>query len=278
LEVRLQKYRSQAPAGRKPFSLLVIVRCFILQRIYDLSDPRLEEEIADRRSFQIFLDLNSGDAIPDETTICRYRELFARLGLDRVLFKNLNKQLKAHGLILEKGTIIDATIKPAQATLSSQRDKDAKLTKRRNKVYYGYKGHIGMDTHRKVIHSVEFTPANVHDSVMFDKLIHHRESTVVADKGYANEKRKRRLRNFGIYCGIIDKSYRGRPLSNRQKNRNKKLSSSRNSVERPFAYFKRVLQYDRCSYYDLRRNRFQFMMAVLVYNMRCYLTWATAVP
>ena len=62
-----------SPAGRKPHDLVVIVKCFLLQTIYNLSDPRLEEEIADRRSVQIFLDLTSNDSIPDETTICRYR-------------------------------------------------------------------------------------------------------------------------------------------------------------------------------------------------------------
>ena len=49
----------------------------MLQSMYNLSDPRLEEEIADRRSFQIFLGLNSGDSIPDEMTIYRYRKTFA---------------------------------------------------------------------------------------------------------------------------------------------------------------------------------------------------------
>ena len=121
-----------APAGRKPHDLLVIVKCFLLQTIYNLSDPRLEEEIADRRSFQIFLDLTSNDSIPDETSICRYRELFARLGLDRVLFESFNKQLTEQNLIIGKGTIVDATLKQAQATPGSNRDKDASFTKRLN--------------------------------------------------------------------------------------------------------------------------------------------------
>ncbi|MCK9407879.1 MAG: transposase [Bacteroidetes bacterium] len=72
----------------------MIVKCFLLQSIYNLSDPRFEEEIADRRSFQLFLGLASGDLIPDETAICRYREQFARLGLDQKLFSSFNKQLE----------------------------------------------------------------------------------------------------------------------------------------------------------------------------------------
>ena len=117
--------------GRKPMSLLVMVKCFILQQIYSLSDPRLEEEIADRRSFQLFLGLSSGDAIPDETTICRYRDFFARQQLDRKLFQALNQQLKDAGLILERGTIVDASIKQSYTKPSGQsRDSDARFLKR----------------------------------------------------------------------------------------------------------------------------------------------------
>ena len=251
---------------------MTIIRCFILQRIYNLSDPRLEEEIADRRSFQIFLDLTSADSIPDETTICRYRELFARLGLDKELFKLYNEQLKAAGLIIGKGKLVDATIKQAQAKPSSKRDKDAQFTRKRGKSYYGYKGHIASDADTNVILNVEFTPANVHDSAVFDDLITGEEKAIFADKGYANKKRKSELRNRGVFCGILDKGYRNHPLSAKQKKRNKKLSTIRNAVERPFAFMKHVLGDDRCSYYDQDRNRFEFVLSAIVYNMRCAIT------
>jgi len=270
-----QSKHPKSPAGRSSFPLVMIIRCFILQRIYGLSDPRLEEEIADRRSFQMFLDLTSADSIPDETTICRYRELFARLGLDKEMFKLYKRQLEANGLIIGKGTIVDATIKQAQAKPKSKRDADAGFTKKRGKNYYGYKGHIGSDADTNVIHSVEFTPANVHDSTVFDDLITGKEQAIFGDKGYANKKRKKDLRAKGVYCGILDKGYRNRPLSFKQKKRNKKLSTVRNAVERPFAFMKHVLSDDRCSYYDQDRNRFEFMMSVMVYNMRCAITQTT---
>jgi IS5 family transposase len=267
---------SRFERGRRPFSLLVIVKCFILQTIYNLSDPRLEEEIADRRSFQIFLGLSSGDAIPDETTICRYRELFAREKLDRRLFRAFNDQLKNAGLILEKGTIIDASIKQSYTKPSAQsRDKDATFLKRGKKTFFGYKAHIGMDAKTQVIHSTEFTPANVHDSEMFDHLLTGKETAVLADKGYANEKRKSRLRQEGIFCGVLDKSYRSRPLSGKQKKRNKKLSAVRNAVERPFAFMRHVLEYGKCRYYSLGRNRFQFHLTAVIYNLRRWITLET---
>jgi len=274
-EIITREKQNNSPAGRRTFDLLVIVKCFILQSIYNLSDPRLEEEIADRRSFQIFLDINSNDSIPDETTICRYREMFARLALDKKLFNEFNKQLKSLNLIVGKGTILDATIKQAQATSGSNRDNDADFTKKRGKTYYGYKGHIAIDEHSEVIKTVEFTKASVHDSSEFDRLIDYSEEAVFADKGYANKTRRKKLEANGIFDGILSKGYRNKPLSKSDKRFNKLLSTVRNRVERPFAFMKQVLQYDRCSYYDLERNRFEFIMGALVYNIRKLITATT---
>jgi len=260
----LEAVINRSDRGRKPFPLLLIVKCFILQTIYGLSDLCLEEEITDRRSFQLFLDLTSDDSIPDETMICRYRELFSRHGLDRKLFKTFNQELQRSGLLLEKGTLIDATIKQARTNPTNKRDADADFTVRRNKNYYGYKGYIGMDSDSKSIRTTEFTTASIHDSDMFDHITTGKEKYIIADKGYANEKRKAKLRCREVFCGVLDKRYRNRPLSHEQKAQNKKLSAVRNAVERPFAYAKQVLNYTRCSYYTLGRNRFRFKLVTLI--------------
>jgi len=275
VEIITKTKQNNSSAGRRTFDLLVIVKCFILQSIYDLSDPRLEEEIADRRSFQIFLALNSSDSIPDETTICRYRELFASLELDKKLFYEFNKQLTELNFIVGKGTIVDATIKQAQAKPSSKRDNDADFTKKRGKTYYGYKGHIAIDSETEVIKKVEFSSASIHDSNMFNSLIDETEQVVLADKAYANQQRKRNLRSKGIFCAILDKGYRNRTLSRKQQKKNRLLSSVRNAVERPFSFMKQVLNYSRCSYYDIRRNRFEFIMCAFVYNIRRLITLST---
>ncbi|MCZ7611063.1 MAG: IS5 family transposase [Ignavibacterium sp.] len=185
---------NNSPAGRRTIDLLVIVKCFILQTIYNLSDPRLEEEIADRRSFQIFLELNSLDSIPDETTICRYREMFARLGLDKKLFCEFNQQLKSFNLIMGKGTIVDATIKQAQATSGSNRDKNADFTQKRGKTYYGYKGHIAIDEDSEIIKTVEFTKARLHDSNAFEQLVDYTERQYLQIKAMQTKADERSLR------------------------------------------------------------------------------------
>jgi len=258
----------KSDAGRKAFSLIVIVKCMLLQHLYNLSDPRLEEEIADRRSFQIFLGLTSGDSIPDETTICRYRGMFAKLNIDKVLFASLNEQLKKKHILLTKGTIVDATIKQAQATPYSNRDKDADHTKKRGKSYYGYKGHIAIDEESEIIKQVEFTKASIHDSTMFESIVDFTEEAVYADKGYANKHRRKHLEEKHIFDGILRKGYRNTPLSKIDILLNGFLSTIRNRVERPFAFMLRILGYSRCRYYDLKRNRLEFFMKAMIYNLR----------
>lgn len=279
---QIEPLLKKASTGRPPFDILTIVKCFILQTIYSLSDPRLEEEIADRRSFQIFLNIQSGDSIPDETTICRYRELFSALGLDKLLFKSYYKQLIEKGLIVEQGTLVDATIrraytKPKPGDNSTNRDTGADFTKRGKKTIYGYKGHVGMDMMSKIIHDVEFTPVSVPETYVMDNVLHNREEIIIADKGFARRERKRRFRQSGPIYGILDKAYPSHPLTRKQKKRNKLLSRIRNEVEKPFAFMKSVLNYARCKYYTLARNRFQFVLASIIYNMRRMITLMPAV-
>jgi IS5 family transposase len=232
-----------------------------------VSDPRLEEEIADRHSFQLFLGLNSGDSIPDETTICRYRD-FPGIGSAKSCSGPLMGSYGMQECFLKRVVLWMRVSSGPIPRPTCGRDPDARFTKRGDEIYYGYKAHIGIDSTTKVIHSVEFTPANVHDLQMFGYLVTGRECMVIGDKGYADERRKSRLRKAGIYCGILDTGYRNQPLSVKQHRRNKQLSVVRNAVERPFTFMKHVLQYDRCRYYTLARNRFQFMLAAVVYNVQ----------
>jgi IS5 family transposase len=198
--------------------------------------------------------------------------MFARLGLDKKLFDGFNSQLRELGLIVGKGTIVDATLKQAQAFGGGGRDKDAEYTSRKGKMFYGYKGHIGMDAKTEIVHTADFTPSNVSDSEMFEAMLLGSEKDAYADKGYASAKRRKRLAQRGIRSGIMFRGARAHPLTVRQKQINMRLSKVRSAVERPFAFLKRILGYTRCRYYDLRRNRFQFLLALTVYNVRRSIT------
>lgn len=94
------------------------------------------------------------------------------------------------------------------------------------------------------------------------------ERAIFADKAYYDDENKRKLRGKGIYNGILDKGRRNRPLSKKQKKDNKQKSSVRNAVERPFAYFKSRLGFNKVRYVNLKRNELQFTFLCIIHNIR----------
>ena len=264
--------------GRPSLPIIFALKCLILQYLYNLSDPALEDALIDRLSFQRFLGICFDNDIPDFTTIWRFRERLIKANLLNKIFESILKQLDKRNIILRKGTLIDATLVQAarkkvkhngETRRSSQQDYDATGTKKGGKQYYGYKGHIGADEGSNVIRRVRFTTASVHDSRELNNLICGDEQSVFADKAYADDNIKRNMREQGIYYGIMDKGRRGRPrLSVKQKKANTWKKKVRNAVERPFAHFKKHMGYRYVRYVKLKRNDLHFTFLCLIHNIR----------
>src|SRR5215211_161929 len=106
LSARLRPGRT----GRPPYEPLVMLKALLLQRLYALSDPQLEEALFDRLSFRRFCGFAAGEGAPDETTLCRFRQDAAESGVLEACLDEVNRQLAAKGLMLRTGTLIDATI------------------------------------------------------------------------------------------------------------------------------------------------------------------------
>ena len=96
--------------GRPPYAPLAMLKALYLQRLYDLSDPGLEEALLDRLSFRRFCGLSLEERTPDETTICRFRAAAAEAGVMEACFAEIARQLEAKGLMLKRGTLMDASI------------------------------------------------------------------------------------------------------------------------------------------------------------------------
>ena len=264
--------------GQPSIPIVVMLKCLILQYLYGLSDPALEDALIDRLSFQRFAGITFDDEIPDYSTIWRFRERLVKADLHEAVFAEINHQIDRQGLILRKGTLVDATLvqaarkkKRADTTTpqSSQQDTDATVTKRKNKSVFGYKGHIGVDQGSGIIRRVRFTTASVHDSQERDNLISGDEQAIFGDKGYADTAFKRECRTKGVYYGILDKGKRGRPtLSAKQKKQNKIKSRIRSAVERPFAHFKGLQGFRRTRYVNLVRNECHFFFLCMIENIR----------
>ena len=120
LEVHLAGLRTGA-AGRPPYPALAMLKALYLRALYDLSDPGLEEALLDRLSFRRFCGFAADQPTPDETTICRFRGAAAEAGVLAACFAEVNRQLDAKGLILRKGTLLDATIVAAHPRRARRR-------------------------------------------------------------------------------------------------------------------------------------------------------------
>lgn len=285
LEAICKQAFSSTRRGRPTVPIKISLKCLILQYLYNLSDPELEDALIDRFSFQRFLGISFDEEIPDFTTHWRFRERLVKAELLDKIFEAILRDLEKRRIVLRKGTLIDATMVAAARRApkqkkdqsnsrenaesnQSQQDKDASHTKKGNKHYYGYKGHIGVDQGTNVIRKRSFTSACVHDSQEIDNLISGDECSIFADKAYANDELKRQCRKDGVYCGVLDKGRKNRPLSKKQKKANRKKSGVRNAVERPFAYFKRNLGYRVVRYVNLKRNELHFTFLCIIHNIQ----------
>ncbi|WP_349370009.1 transposase [Salinarimonas sp.] len=147
LEAQAREIR-KGQTGRPPYAALAMLKALYLQTLYQLSDPQLESALLDRLSFRRFCGFGLDERTPDETTILRFRHAAAEVGLLEACFEAVNAQLETKGLIVKKGTLIDATLTEAAhnkppfekgaASARSPHSPDATFTRKNNKTYFGY--------------------------------------------------------------------------------------------------------------------------------------------
>jgi IS5 family transposase len=106
----LSRTRRLDGPGRPAYAPLLMFKALLLQSLYGLSDMELEEALADRLSFRRFVGIGLEETVPDHTTLNRFRNLLIEEKLLEKLFAELDRQLDQAGLILRRGTMLDATI------------------------------------------------------------------------------------------------------------------------------------------------------------------------
>ena len=261
--------------GGLAYPLLTYVKLLLLQQWYGLSDEGLEAAVDDRLSFRRFAGIPLAESVPDHSSIWRFREQLARHGLAEKLLAEVNRQLDARGLILRRGTLIDATILEAavrppagDAGEVSGHDPQAGWTKKNGRSRFGYKAHAAVDEGSGLVREVVMTPADVHDSVMGDGLVQGDEDAVYADKAYDDAARRKRLRKQGIEPRIMYQARRNRPLRPWQVAFNKAVAPVRAGVERLFATMKRAYGHRRVRYLGLARNDVQLQALCAAINLR----------
>jgi IS5 family transposase len=271
-----------AGPGHPGYPALVLYKALLLGSLYGLSDRELEEALADRLSFRRFAGLGLEEDVPDHTVLCRFRGLLIERGLLEMLFAELDRQLDRAGMMLKRGTMLDATLVAAAAVEPGRgappRDPDARLTSRKGKpgVHYGYKAHVGVDEGSGLIRAVLTTPANVNDTVPADRLIRGDETTVWADAAYHTHARERRLKQNRVKPRLMRRPNKHHPeLPPRLKRYNRLIARRRAAVETTFATLKNRMRLTRIRYIGLTKARAQVLLAAIAFNMR---RWAAITP
>lgn len=245
-------------AGRKPFDVILMFKILILQSLYNLSDDQIEFQIRDRLSFMRFLGLSLNRTVPDAKTVWLFREQLNEAGLIKTLFERFDSFLRESGFTARKGQIVDASIieAPRQRNTrdenkqikedqvpqdwsdnkKSQKDTDARWTKKNGQNHYGYKNHICIDVKHKLIRKYEVTPASTHDSQVFEELLDDVNTSrdVWADSAYRSQEKLDTLGKLGFREHLQRKGYRNKKLTEREKRGNHTRSKTRSRVEHIF--------------------------------------------
>ena len=266
---------SNGQGGRPHVPVVMMLKCLMIAKWFGLSDPMLEGMLRDRLSFRRFVGLGWSDPTPDETTFVTFRRRLRDAGHGSTLFDQAVQHLRDQGLVLQEGTLVDATILEAPKGrprkqddgLSHTKDKTASYTKKHGRTYHGFKAHIATDT-RGVITDYVFDTAKTHDTNHMDQLIEDESQAVYADSAYRDKQRKARLEAKGVFCGVIERRVRGQDeLTLEQVRHNRSCAAVRAVVEHPFAWMKNM-GYRLARYRGLTRNGLDFALMAVAYNFK----------
>ena len=292
--VRSSSAEPLGPGGRPSWPTRVLLKLFILQRLYHLSDAEAEYQLLDRLSFQRFAGLSLADKAPDQNTLRLFREGLTDAGVQQELFDAFTAYLAEQGLLPKDGCIIDATFvevprqrntRAENATIKggqvpdgwtedpkklAHKDVDARWTKKNKETYYGYKDHIKVNIATKLIEAAVVTTASVHDSQVVEQLIKRGDEAVFADSAYAGAPVAATLAARAVAGCIVQPPRRNTPLTEDEKATNREVSRIRARVEHPFALMSgqagRIFQ----RYVGWARNAAAIVMLNLVYNLQRY--------
>jgi len=292
LEEKLSK-SEKGKGGRPPYDYVLLFKIVILQRFYNLSDDQVEYQVNDRMSFMRFLDLTISDDVPDSKTVWNFREKLVDLGIIDDLFSIFTEKLEKLGLIVNKGRIIDASFVevPRQRNKKgdnesikrgeipenfknnpkklSQKDTDARWTKKNNINYFGYKNHVKVDSKSKIIIKYMVTSASVHDSQALEGLLEEKDEgqDLHADSAYTGENLEKIISGREMRGNIIEKGYKNKPLTDEQKSSNKEKSRIRSRVEHVFGFMEQCMNGMEVKNIGIQRVTAIVGLMNLTYNM-----------
>ena len=262
----IEPYYPQGKRGRPPMGIEKMLRMYLLQIWFNLSDPATEDAIYDSYAMRKFTEIDfMTEAVPDETTLCKFRHLLEKNELNKLFFDAINRVMVQTGHMMKGGTIVDATIINApSSTKNAQKARDPEMhqTKKGNEWRFGMKCHIGVDAGSGLVHTMTVTAANEHDITETAKLLREDDRAVYGDSGYLGVQKRPKITS-NEHFSKIDFRINRRPSSLPQVSDNaidweryieKRKSSVRCKVEHAFRIIKCQFGFRKVVYKDLRKN------------------------
>ena len=262
----------KAGRGRHPYPLGSMLRIHLMQQWFGLSDPGMEEALYEIVPLRQFARLPVTRSMPDETTILNFRRLLETHALAPKLFAAVNAHLSAKGLLLQRGTMVDATIIHAPSSTKNAekvRDPEMHQTKKGNQWFFGMKAHIGADAASGLVHTVTTTAANVADVTEVERLLHGKEKAVHADAGYTGAPKRVKRK---VTWSIAEKRGRIKALpagllKAATEELERRKAQVRAFVEHPFRVVKRQFGYVKVRYRGLAKNTAQVLTLFALSNL-----------
>jgi len=298
--------------GRPQWDCVLMFRILVLQLIRGLSDEKLEFELIDSASAQRFVGISPHDKVPDSRTIWLFKDTLSKSKLAgpanqdgtpsevdgaKALFDLFHGMLGDQDLLCREGRTVDAMILqvPRQRNSRkenesvkngevpedwqshprklSQKDLDARWTRKRGVSYYGYKNSITGGNTDHFVHDYIVSAANEHDSQIIPPSYFtapSENSCVYGDSAYSSAAIEEQLKQADIQSLIHKKGSRGNPLGEREVEINHLKSKVRARIEHRFGRMRTCLRGLMIRSIGFVRNRMTVGLINLVYNMMEY--------
>src|SRR6266481_3660430 len=144
--------------GRRPKELEKMLRIYFLQQWFNLADPAVEEALYDSATLRQFAGIDLGaEPVPDETTVCKFRQLLEEHNLGEEILGTVSLHLQAKGVRITTGTIVDATIIHAPSSTKNRdqsRDPEMHQAKKGKNWYFGMKAHVVRSGHKTCLRNI----------------------------------------------------------------------------------------------------------------------------
>jgi IS5 family transposase len=259
-------YYPEGKRGRPPMGIEKMLRMYLLQCWFNLSDEGLEDAIYDRYAMRTFMGVTFFDEqVPDATTLLKFRHLLEKHNIGKVFFDAIARELTERGHMMRGGSIVDATLISAPSSTKNEkkeRDPEMHQTKKGNEWHFGMKCHVGVDAGSGYVHSLETTAANEHDITVAGQLIREDDAVVYGDSGYRGIEKREEVTS-SPHLSMIEYRINRRHHSVQrmpegyidwERRIERRKSSVRSKVEHPFLIIKGYFGFAKTVYRGLAKN------------------------